>query len=67
MSMVSTLDEAKPQAAPQFVPLTKHIGCEVKNIDLRLPLAPEAASAIYRTWLDYAVLVFRDQDFSKKI
>jgi taurine dioxygenase len=69
MSMVSTLDEAataRQQAAPQFVPLTKHIGCEVKGIDLRRPLEPDAAQAIYRTWLDYAVLVFRDQDLTQE-
>lgn len=50
----------------QFVPLTRHIGCEVKGIDLRDPVDPEAAAAIYQAWLDHAVLVFRDQDLSQE-
>jgi taurine dioxygenase len=65
MSMVSTR-EAGAQAAPKFVPLTRHIGCEVKGIDLREPVSPEAASAIYKTWLDYAVLLFRDQELTQE-
>jgi taurine dioxygenase len=65
MSMVATR-QAETQAMPEFVPLTKYIGCEVKGVDLRQPLAPDAASAIYRTWLDYAVLVFRGQDLTQE-
>ncbi len=65
MSMVSTR-EAATQASLQFVPLTTHIGCEVKGIDLREPVAPAAASAIYRAWLDHAVLLFRDQDLTQE-
>jgi taurine dioxygenase len=59
-------NEAAAAPALQFVPLTKHIGCEVRGVDLREPLAPAAASAIYRTWLDYAVLLFRGQDLSQE-
>jgi len=69
MSMVSERDakaDATSHAAPKFVPLTQHIGCEVKGIDLRDPLEPAAASAIYRAWLDHAVLVFRDQDLTQE-
>jgi len=65
MSM-ALANEAAAAPALQFVPLTKHIGCEVRGVDLRQPLAPAAASAIYRTWLDYAVLLFRDQDLSQE-
>jgi taurine dioxygenase len=65
MSMALANESVAP-AAPEFVPLSKHIGCEVKGIDLREPLAPATASAIYRTWLDYAVLVFRDQELSQE-
>jgi taurine dioxygenase len=65
MSTVLTRD-AETQAAPQFVPLTQHIGCEVKDIDLRKPLSPAAAEAIYKAWLDHAVLLFRDQDLSQE-
>src|SRR5947209_8692888 len=65
MSMVLT-EAAAAVAQPHFVPLTEHIGCEVRGIDLRQPLAGVVISAIYRTWLEHAVLVFRDQDFSQE-
>src|SRR5258707_14869568 len=65
MTMVSTGDAATA-ATPEFVPLSKHIGCEVKGIDLREPLRPDTISAIYRAWLDRAVLLFRDQDLSQE-
>ncbi len=62
MSIVSTQEPS----LLQFVPLTKHIGCEVKGIDLRNPVAPAAASAIYRAWLDHAVLLFRGQELTQE-
>ena len=65
MSMVSTREAVAP-ATLQFVPLTKHIGCEVRGIDLREPVVPAAASAIYRAWLDHAVMLFRDQDLTQE-
>jgi taurine dioxygenase len=65
MSMASTQELAAP-AALSIVPLTRHIGCEVRGIDLRQPVAPAAASAIYRAWLDHAVLVFRDQELTQE-
>ena len=33
---------------------------------MRQPVAPAAASAIYRAWLDHAVLLFRDQDMTQE-
>jgi taurine dioxygenase len=65
MSMAMA-NEAAAAPALQFVPLTKHIGCEVRGVDLREPLAPAAASAVYRAWLDHAVLLFRGQDLSQE-
>jgi len=65
MSMVSTQEPAAPTEL-QFVALTQHIGCEVKGIDLRNPIAPAAASAIYRAWLDHAVLLFRGQELTQE-
>jgi taurine dioxygenase len=65
MSMVSSREAPAP-ATLKFVPLTKHIGCEVKGIDLREPVPPAAASEIYRAWLDHAVLLFRDQDLTQE-
>ena len=65
MSIASVRDEVR-RSTLQFVPLTKHIGCEVRGVDLREPLAPAAASAVYRAWLDHAVLLFRGQDLSQE-
>ncbi len=67
MSMISTIDaRADSTGALRFTPLTEHIGCEVGGIDLRRPVASEAAAAIYRAWLDHAVLLFRDQDLTQE-
>jgi len=70
MSLMSTAesrtDSPRAQNALRFAPLTKHIGCEVKGIDLRQPVSAEAASAMYRAWLDHAVLVIRDQDLTQE-
>ena len=64
MSMTSTIEATAERGArttPQFKPLTKYIGCEVSGIDLREPVPPAAASAIYRAWLDMGSCLFRDQ------
>ena len=65
MTMVSTREALVPTTL-EFVPLTKYIGCEAKGIDLREPVEPAAASAIYRAWLDHAVLLFRGQDLTQE-
>ena len=65
MSMVSPRAPAADTAL-QFVPLSRHIGCEVRGIDLREPVASEAAAAIYRAFLDHAVLLFRDQQLAQE-
>jgi taurine dioxygenase len=66
MSMVSEREAAAAAETPKFVPLTKHIGCEVKDVDLRKPLTASSAAAIYKAWLDHAVLLFRGQDLSQE-
>jgi taurine dioxygenase len=67
MTATSMIDTAAPRAAAlQFTPLSKHIGCEVKGIDLREPIEPETAKAIYRAFLDHAVLLFRGQDLTQE-
>jgi alpha-ketoglutarate-dependent taurine dioxygenase len=69
MSMTSTINAQTGRGAdtaPQFKPLSKHIGCEVTGIDLREPVPEAVASAIYRAWLDHAVLLFRDQDLTQE-
>src|SRR3981081_1796113 len=46
------------------VPLSKHIGAEIRGIDLRVPLDKETMDAIHQAWLDHSVLLFRGQSFS---
>lgn len=41
--------------------LTPHIGAEIKGIDLSKPLDNEQFSEVYRAWLDWKLVVFRDQ------
>src|SRR5260370_27490235 len=48
------------------VPLSKHIGAEVKGIDLRDKPDDETVKAIHQAWLDHIVLVFRGQTFSQE-
>jgi len=49
----------------EVVPLTKHIGAEIRGIDLRDTLDAETIRAIHQAWLDHLVLVFRGQQFSQ--
>jgi hypothetical protein len=37
-----------------------------EGIDLRKPVAPAAASAIYRAWLNHAVLLFRGHELTQE-
>src|SRR5712671_1330486 len=50
----------------KVVPLTKHIGAEIRGIDLRDTLDTATIRDIHRAWLDHLVLVFRGQRFSQE-
>jgi len=50
----------------EVVPLTKHIGAEIRGIDLRDNLDGETVKAIRKAWLDHLVLVFRGQQFGQE-
>lgn len=50
----------------EVVPLTTHIGAEIRGVDLRDTLDPETIKAIRRAWLDHLVLVFRGQQFGQE-
>jgi taurine dioxygenase len=50
----------------EVVPLTRHIGAEIRGIDLRDTLDGETIAAIHRAWLDHLVLVFRGQQFGQE-
>jgi alpha-ketoglutarate-dependent taurine dioxygenase len=45
--------------------LTPHIGAEVSGVDLSQALSNEQFSELYQAWLDWKVLVFRDQHLSR--
>jgi taurine dioxygenase len=46
------------------VPLTTHVGAEVRGLDLAHAVDPSLASELYAAWLKYHVLVFRGQNLS---
>ena len=53
-------------ARPDVVPLSTHIGAEIKGIDLRDQLDAATIDAIHQAWLDHCVLLFRGQSFSQE-
>lgn len=50
-------------ATPTFAirPLTRTLGAEITGIDLRQPVDAPTRRKLYDTWVEYAVLVVRDQ------
>jgi alpha-ketoglutarate-dependent taurine dioxygenase len=48
------------------VPLSKHIGAEIRGLDLREKPDEETVRAIYRAWLDHLVIVFPGQTLSQE-
>jgi taurine dioxygenase len=48
------------------VPLSPHIGAEIRGIDLRETLDADLVDAIHQAWLDHCVLVFRGQNLSQE-
>ncbi len=50
----------------EVVPLTKHIGAELRGIDLRQKPDEATIRAIYQAWLDHLVIVFPDQSLSQE-
>ena len=45
--------------------LTPHIGAEIQGVDLSKPLDNEQFSEVYRAWLDWKLVVFRDQHLTQ--
>ena len=48
------------------VPLTKHIGAEIRGIDLREKPDDDTVKAIYQAWLDHLVIIFPGQKLSQE-
>jgi taurine dioxygenase len=57
--------DAATKSRLEVVPLTQHIGAEIRGIDLRDTLDAGTIRAIHQAWLDHLVLVFRGQQFSQ--
>src|SRR6201986_1974383 len=45
----------------EVVPLTLHIGAEIKGVDLTRPLPPQELEAVREAFLKWKVVFFRDQ------
>ena len=55
----------KSRSKLDVVPLTEHIGAELRGIDLRERPDDETIRAIYQAWLDHLVIVFPGQQLSQ--
>jgi taurine dioxygenase len=55
--------DARTRTNLEVVALTKHIGAEIRGIDLRDTLDAATTRGIHKAWLDHLVLVFRGQRF----
>src|SRR5215207_6000271 len=54
------------RTAFEIVPLTTHIGAELRGIDLREKPDDETVKAIYQAWLDHLVIIFPEQKLSQE-
>ncbi|MFL5064286.1 MAG: TauD/TfdA dioxygenase family protein [Xanthobacteraceae bacterium] len=54
------------RTAFEIVPLTRHIGAELRGIDLRGKPDEETVRAIYQAWLDHLVIIFPEQELSQE-
>src|SRR5262249_57650193 len=46
--------------------ISKHIGAEIRGLDLREKPDDETVRAVYRAWLDHLVIVFPGQQLSQE-
>jgi alpha-ketoglutarate-dependent taurine dioxygenase len=53
-------------ARVDVVPLSKHIGAEIRGIDLRTTLDADTIKQVHQAWLDHSVLLFRNQSLSQE-
>ncbi|MGH7088284.1 MAG: TauD/TfdA dioxygenase family protein [Stellaceae bacterium] len=47
-----------------IVPLSPHVGAEIRGLDLARDIEPDVASALYAAWLRHLILVFRGQNLT---
>ena len=55
----------RPTPDMKILPLSKLMGAEVIGLDLTIPLTAELRNDIYSAFLDYQLLVFRNQNLNK--
>jgi alpha-ketoglutarate-dependent taurine dioxygenase len=58
--------DAATRTRREIVPLTRHIGAELRGIDLREKPDAETVRAIYQAWLDHLVIIFPGQQLSQE-
>lgn len=54
------------EIAFDVVPLSPHIGAEIRGLDLREPMDAATIRRIHQAWLDHAVVLFRGQTLSQE-
>lgn len=52
--------------AIEAIPLTKHIGAEIRGVDLTRPFDEATRSAVYSLWLKNLVVLFRGQELTQE-
>ncbi|MDF2115206.1 TauD/TfdA family dioxygenase [Roseiarcaceae bacterium H3SJ34-1] len=50
----------------EIIPLAKHIGAEIRGVDLGKPIDPSLREQIHEAWLKNIVLLFRDQKLTQQ-
>ncbi len=50
----------------EVIPLSKHIGAELRGLDLSKPLSKADVAAVNQAWLDHIVILFRGQSLSQE-
>src|SRR5258706_6716431 len=61
-----TLMNVMAKAKVEVVPLTKHIGAEIRGLDLREKPDEATVKAINQAWLDPPVIIFPDQKLAQE-
>ena len=54
------------ETALDVVPLSRHIGAEIRGLDLRETLDTATIRRIHQAWLDHSVLLFRGQKLEQE-
>lgn len=52
--------------AIEAIPLTKHIGAEIRGVDLTKPFDDATRKAVYDIWLKHLVILFRGQELTQE-